>query len=87
MPLEIDGVVYIAAGEVAEQLRISRQTLWRWRQEGKIPSGHRYRDRQLLFTESEFESVKQYSHRLEPVGVDGGRQLRLFEGAGRGGRR
>ena len=35
MALVIDGAVYLSASEVAERLDISRQTLWRWRQDGR----------------------------------------------------
>tara|TARA_Y100001936_G_scaffold207007_1_gene211734 strand:- start:60 stop:314 length:255 start_codon:yes stop_codon:yes gene_type:complete len=84
MALVIDGAVYLSASEVAERLDISRQTLWRWRQDGKIPQGHRYRGRQVLFSKTEFDAIHSFANRLEPIkaGFDQA-QLRLFSG-GRG---
>lgn len=81
MAVEIEGEVYIGASEVAERLDISRQTLWRWRQEGKIPQGHRYRGRQVLFSETEFDTIRSFANRLEPIQSDfDGNQLGLFGG-------
>ena len=67
MNIEIDGVAYIAANDVIEVLGISRQTLWRWRQDGKIPPGYRYRDRHVLFTPSEVDQIQQFANRIEPI--------------------
>lgn len=80
--LAIGDVRYLTAAEVARALGVSRQTLWRWRQDGKIPPGHRYRDRQVVFSEAEFEVVRQYANRIEPIEAGTGQQLRLFNGAG-----
>ena len=65
--LEIDGNVYVTAAEVGERLGISRQTLWRWRQEEKIPQGYRYRGHQILFSETEFADIESFANRLEPI--------------------
>lgn len=62
----VEGVEYISASEVAKELMISRQTLWRWRQSEKIPCGRLYRDHQLIFTLSEMESIREYANRLAP---------------------
>ena len=79
--LEINGDVYVNAAEVVERLGISRQTLWRWRQEEKIPQGHRYRGRQVLFSENEFAEIESFANRLEPIHSGSDRdQLRLFTG-------
>ena len=80
MPIEVGGIPYFSAGDVAKALGISRQTLWRWRQEGKIPAGHRYRDRQVLFTVAEIEAIKEYAHRIEPIDASAANQLKLFNG-------
>lgn len=78
MALNVDGVVYCTMGDVVRALSISRQTLWRWRSEGKIPSGRRFRDRQLLFTESELRVIEEFANRIEPAsGLSP--QLRLFD--------
>ncbi len=67
MAVELEGTTYLTAGELADQIGVSRQTLWRWRQEGKVPIGYRYRDRQLLFTEDDYQVVRGYAHRLQPA--------------------
>jgi predicted site-specific integrase-resolvase len=67
MPVEIDQVSYLTADEVAVLARVSRQTLWRWRQDGNVPPGHRYRGKQLLFTEVEVQHVLDFADRIEPV--------------------
>lgn len=67
MPIEIQGVAYHATAEITKELGISRQTLWRWRQEGKIPQGSRFRDRQIVFSPAEREAIREYAHHLEPV--------------------
>ena len=81
--VEIEGKRYYPASEVASTIGVSRQTLWRWRQEGKIPSGHRYRGRQILFSEQEYEAVKDYANRLEPIDSTAREQFRLFESPSR----
>jgi predicted DNA-binding transcriptional regulator AlpA len=81
MPIEIGGARYFLAVEVAKTVGVTRQTLWRWRQEGKIPPGHRYRDRQVLFSETETEAIREYANRIEPINVDSAQQLRLFSGS------
>lgn len=78
MAFTIDGVEYVAAGELIAELRVSRATLWRWRREGKIPSGHRLRGYQVVFTRGEVEAVREYAHRVEPIGPDAPDQLPLF---------
>ena len=65
--LKIEGVQYFTAAQVADAANVSRQTLWRWRKEGKVPSGQRYRDRQILFTAEDVASVLEYANRLEPA--------------------
>ena len=78
MPVEVDGVTYYSASDVAQEVGISRQSLWRWRQDGKVPSGRKYRDRQILFTAAEIEQIRDYANRLEPAEPATSQQLRLF---------
>ncbi len=81
MPVTIEGQEYYTNSEVSEQLKVSRQTLWRWREKGSIPAGLRYRTRQVLFTTEEVEAIRQFANKLEPIELGGsgtGRQLGLF---------
>lgn len=80
-PLSIDGVAYFTAAQVAREAGVTRQTLWRWRQDGKVPTGRRYRDRQILYTHAELQRVRDYAHRielLEPPIPENADQLGLF---------
>jgi hypothetical protein len=80
IPLSIDGTTFYALAVVANEAGVSRQTIWRWRQEGKIPGGHIYRDRRVVFSESETRAVLEYANRIEPA--NGTRnQLSLFDEA------
>ena len=83
MAVELEGEVYLCVKEVVDRLGISRQTLWRWRTEDVIPTGHRYRGGQVVFSISEVEKIEAYAHRLEPIRVGSSsdsNQLRLFNG-------
>ena len=66
MPLEICGHTYYATSTVLEDAAISRQTLWRWRREGLVPQGHRFRNGQLLFTRDEYQQILAYATRVDP---------------------
>lgn len=70
MPRKIKGVEYYSTAEVCEAAGVTRQTLWRWRQEGLAPSGHRFRNNQVLFTAAEFGEVLAHAHRVEPTDSD-----------------
>jgi len=80
MPVEIQGERYYTNSEVADELKVSRQTLWRWRDKRSIPAGMRYRTRQVLFTAEEVEEIRLFANRLEPIELGSGtvRQLGLF---------
>lgn len=67
MPIRIEGEEFFTAADVHRQVDVARQTLWRWRRHGKVPSGRRYRGRQVVFTGQELEAIREYSNRLEPV--------------------
>jgi len=67
--LEINGTAYLPMDQIAQELGVSRTTLWRWRQSGRVPVGHKYRGRLTLFTVSEFEAIRDYANRLAPVGL------------------
>jgi hypothetical protein len=81
MSVIIEGEEYYTNSEVSDRLKVSRQTLWRWREKGSIPAGLRYRTRQVLFTAKEVEAIRQFANKLEPIELGGsgtGRQLGLF---------
>ncbi len=65
--LVIDGTPYFTAAAVARAAGISRQTLWRWRQDRKVPVGKKYRDKQVVFTRVESNLICDYANRLEPI--------------------
>lgn len=78
IPLSIDGTSFYALAAIASEVGVSRQTIWRWRQEGKIPVGHIYRDRRVVFSESEARAVLEYANRIEPAAGVVRDQLSLF---------
>ncbi len=78
MSREIRGVRYVEAAEVAKEVGVSRQTLWRWRRSGKIPGGHRFRDRQIVFTEQEVEEIRSHANKIEPIAAIDENQSHLF---------
>jgi len=80
MPVEINGINYLTAKDVLEEVNVSRQTLWRWRQEGKIPAGNRFRNRQVIFSPEEVEIIRNFANRIEPISEAEGLQLGLFNG-------
>lgn len=85
MQQRIDGVDYFSMAEVILATGVCRQTVWRWRKAGRIPQGQLFRDRKILYTESEFRAIREFASRVdpvEPVDVDPPDQLRLF-GQGR----
>ena len=81
MTVQIDGIVYYTAHEVTVALKITRQTLWRWRTEGKIPQGHRHRGHRILFSRDDLNEIIQYAHHIEPIGISRSAQLKLFDKA------
>ena len=66
MCIEIKGVEYLSTTEVLKAAAVSRQTLWRWRQEGRVPDGHRFRNGQVLFSGAEYQEILAYANHLEP---------------------
>lgn len=67
MAIQVDGATYFETREVLQAVGVTRQTLWRWRQQGHVPAGNRFRDRSLLYSESEVEQIKQFANRVEPI--------------------
>jgi HTH domain len=79
----INGKQYFSASDLAGELGISRQTLWRWRQGGKIPKGYRFRDNSILFTAEEVILIREFATKIEPASVADARQGKLFNGSAR----
>jgi len=80
MPVEVNGVEYRSVSEAAETLGVSRQSLWRWRQEGRIPSGQKFRGKLVVFSPDEYAAIEEYANRIEPVEPVLANQLPLFDG-------
>ena len=87
MPININQIMYLTSPEFQEELNLSRQTLWRWRQEGKIPPGHRYRRHQVIFTPEEAQAIRDYANQVEPIDPEARDQLSLFDSRARKGER
>lgn len=83
MALTIDGVDYFPAADLLRCIDVSRQTLWRWRKQEKVPAGYRYRDGNLYFTQEECQAIMEHANRMEPATTSCGRncasQLSLFK--------
>lgn len=79
MPISINGKQYLSVSEIADTIDITRQTLWRWRRDGFIPQGSKYRGRQIVYTPEEVEIIRQFSERLVPLGKRHRHQKTLFE--------
>lgn len=76
--MQINGITYIGAAELASELGVTRQTIWRWRTEGKIPQGHRFRDKRVLFTVEEAIEIRSFAFKLEPARTLLADQFKLF---------
>jgi len=75
----IDGIKYLGSTEIIKQLSVSRQTFWRWRQAGKIPLGHRFRDGRIFYTEEELQKILKYANKIESLEPPLPKQLKLFD--------
>ena len=83
MTVEVQGIAYLTVAELLKELGVTRQTLWRWRQDGVIPQGRRFRGRQILFNEQEVSAIHSYANRIEAIEPSGSeQQLKLFSSAG-----
>lgn len=76
----INGKQYFSASDLVQEIGVSRQTLWRWRQDGKIPQGYRFRDNSILFTADEVVTIREFATKIEPAGGADTTQGKLFNG-------
>lgn len=67
MSVAIDGIEYYSLDDIVGMLSISRQTLWRWRSEGSVPLGQRFRQTRVLYTAAEVEEIRRFANRLERI--------------------
>ena len=79
MPININKMKYFTASDVLDKLNVSRQTLWRWRQEGSIPRGHRFRNRYVVFTPQEVLEIEAHANRIDPIEPEDLLQPDLFQ--------
>jgi excisionase family DNA binding protein len=81
MAVVIEGQRYFSKSEVAEMVGISRPTLYRWIDEGKVPHPgyERKRDRRFFYSEAEAKAVQEFAHQMDRVESDSRDQLPLFE--------
>ena len=79
MPKEIRGTEYFTHKEVLQRIGVERSTLWRWRNEGKVPKGRSSNRKQVYFTAEEVEAIEEFAFGLKPIGVSDPTQLQLFD--------
>lgn len=65
MPTRIDGSIFYSCTDVAQTCAVSRQTIWRWRHYGLIPSGRAGRARSVVFTKSEVDLIRAHATQLD----------------------
>lgn len=63
----VNGTTYWTATDISNQLRIARQTLWRWRRDEKVPKGRLYRGKLVVFSKEEVGLIHQFANRLSPL--------------------
>ena len=78
MAINIKGVTYYSVTDIHQDLDVTRQTLWRWRKDGKIPQGLRYRGHQIVFTKQEAEAIREYANRLEPAELSNSDKVKVL---------
>ena len=72
--------MYYSVREVADRLRVSRQTVYRWVSEGKIPKP-RFRSSRRgnrLFTRAELTEIFRFVNSVESLEDETERELPLF---------
>ena len=67
MPTKIKGHQYWTVSEIADELGVSRQTLWRWRKADEIPQGCKARGNRVVFSLDEVVAIRAFAERVEPI--------------------
>jgi cysteine desulfurase len=65
MPIRIDGSTFYSCTDVASACGVSRQTIWRWRQDGLIPIGRSRPGRSVVFSATELEYIRAHAGQVE----------------------
>jgi len=85
MPIQIEGQEYLTVSDLVEELGVSRQTIWRWRQQDKIPQGNTLRGRWVVFTPREVDAIRAFAFQLQPLDTHEDQdQITLFTGGQEG---
>ncbi len=71
MPVSVGEFEYLTLAEVALAVGVTRQTLWRWRRNGKVPAGMRLRDGRILYGSRDVAAVRTFAEELTPLQVIG----------------
>ena len=69
MPFEQNGIRYYSKSETANAIGVSRQTLYRWIQDRKVPSPRfeRKRDGRFFYSEYEFQLIEAFTYWIEQL--------------------
>ena len=67
VPTTIQGLSYWTVSEIADELGVSRQTLWRWRKADEIPQGCKARGNRVVFSRDEVAAIRAFAERVEPI--------------------
>ena len=61
LPTVKEGTTFFSITEVAASCGVSRQTFWRWRQDGSVPQGRQDRNARFMFTEAELDLTRAFA--------------------------
>ena len=83
MPFEQDRILYYSKAEASVLIGVSRQTLYRWIEDGRVqaPLYARTRDGRSFYSESEVESLRAFANGVERIKDIAANQLHLFRNA------
>jgi predicted DNA-binding transcriptional regulator AlpA len=67
MPREIRGITHLTVSELVDEIGVCRQTIWRWRKDGSIPQGQKFRDGAVVFSPAEVQAIRAFAEHTEPI--------------------